>query len=331
MSSREYHRHYRDNHYFHFAHVSTTTYPTVSTNLSTRPSVQPTAAEDDPRSKEMDAAINRIFKKADEMSSSMQKQMNLNRKTVMDAHLQVLEAIKTTVAECKFFMGSATGNRLSTKIDCEIRKRSSYYKRLKTTEDSPYYIPPKKHIVNYRMEQNPNRDTVLWRPNNTARISIKDNLKRLFSLTSLTAATVFPSDFTNSSTYGHPFTGERAQLLYEKLGSDFIGLSIYCDEFGTVNPLGQAAATNKIMACYFRVNNFVVELQDSNLIFLGFLAYSIDVKQEGFRELLKNLLVPQLAELENGIEVPYKGQTTVLPVILLNILGDNLGNVLCNC
>uniref|UniRef100_A0A914PFD5 DUF3800 domain-containing protein n=1 Tax=Panagrolaimus davidi TaxID=227884 RepID=A0A914PFD5_9BILA len=110
-----------------------------------------------------------------------------------------------------------------------------------------------------------------------------------------------------------------------KLGSDFIGLSIYCDEFGAVNPLGQAAATNKMMACYFRVNNFVTELQDSNFVFLAFLAYSIDVKQDGFRELLKNLLVPQLAELENGIEVPYKGQTTVLPVILLNILGDNLG------
>lgn len=79
------------------------------------------------------------------------------------------------------------------------------------------------------------------------------------------------------------------------------------------------------MACYFRVNNFVIELQDSNLIFLGFLAYSIDVRHDGFRELLKNLLVPQLSELENGIQVPYKGQTTVLPVILLNILGDNLG------
>lgn len=207
---KDYYGHYVMTHSNHFAPEITqpSVHPTESTTSSTFP---PNA----PQEEKLDAAIGRIFENADKMSSSMQKQMNLNRKTVMDAHLQVLQSIKTTFEECKVFMVSDTANKLSTKIDCEIRKRSSYYKRLKTIENSPYYIPPKKHIVSYRMEQNPNRDTVLWHPNHTAKISIKDNLQRLYSLNSLTGAIVFPSDFTNSSTYGHPFTGERTQLLYQ--------------------------------------------------------------------------------------------------------------------
>uniref|UniRef100_A0A914Z5F8 Uncharacterized protein n=1 Tax=Panagrolaimus superbus TaxID=310955 RepID=A0A914Z5F8_9BILA len=123
---------------------------------------------------------------------------------------------------------------------------------------------------------------------------------------------------------------ETATSLTNKKIGDFIGISLYFDEFGTVNPLGQSSATNKIMGCYFRVNNFPIELQDTDLIFLGFLALAIDVKQEDFQELLKNLLLPQLHDLENGIDVPYKGEMKKMPVILLNLLGDNLGIHQCS-
>uniref|UniRef100_A0A914YM71 Uncharacterized protein n=1 Tax=Panagrolaimus superbus TaxID=310955 RepID=A0A914YM71_9BILA len=116
-----------------------------------------------------------------------------------------------------------------------------------------------------------------------------------------------------------------SNICFQKLGNkDCILIQLFMDEFCPVNPLGPATGRNKIMALYFRVLNIPYDMQVLDNIFLGFLALANDIKHS-LQDLLRQLMLPQLIKLRQGVPVFYKGVKRNIPVILHSAVGDNLG------
>lgn len=116
-------------------------------------------------------------------------------------------------------------------------------------------------------------------------------------------------------------------MIIQIIGRDYIAIQLYEDDFGTTNPLQIGSASlYKMTGCYFRILNLPVEHQSTyEHMFLAFLAYSNDMalNRHGF---LRATIVHQLRQLENeGITVFVDGSQIHFPVVLFNLVGDNLG------
>uniref|UniRef100_A0AC35GM84 Uncharacterized protein n=1 Tax=Panagrolaimus sp. PS1159 TaxID=55785 RepID=A0AC35GM84_9BILA len=133
-----------------------------------------------------------------------------------------------------------------------------------------------------------------------------------------------PYKYRNSTVLSHPFTGSRARNLVAKFGENILFLQVYMDAYGASNPLQRSTASvYNITGCYFRILNLPLMVQSmTDHIFLFFLAFTRDLKED-FHGTLRHTIVNQLKDLTinvniNGIDHHFK-------VLLLNIVGDNLG------
>lgn len=129
------------------------------------------------------------------------------------------------------------------------------------------------------------------------------------------------------------------QHYFQKIG-DCIIIQVFLDEFNTTVPLGNASSAYKLLGCYFTILNLPPWLQeDLDFIFLKFLAFASDV-DAAKAETLKCLVIAELQvnlstfsavyfifqELEkNGIVIERFDRQILVKVVLLQLVGDNLG------
>lgn len=104
-------------------------------------------------------------------------------------------------------------------------------------------------------------------------------------------------------------------------------INLYCDEIEVVNALGSKTNRHKITMFYYTILNFPTHF-NSNLknIFVSTIAYSMDVQQYGFKEVLKPLITElNILASEKSCKLKLKnGEIFTLRAALVCVSGDSL-------
>ncbi|XP_055715103.1 uncharacterized protein LOC129809293 [Phlebotomus papatasi] len=179
-----------------------------------------------------------------------------------------------------------------------------------------------------RMEISSKTFLNVQQPVTFAKISLIETLKFVFNLPQTQTLKYSLDENEHDSTLIKGFhDGSVFKTNFNNLNkNELIFISLYFDEFETVNPIGTKIGKHKIGAFYFNICN-VQRGQNSKLdhIYLFALIKMEDLKNSDFNDVVK-VLIKDLKKLENeGVEINWNGSIKNIKGFLLNICGDNLG------
>uniref|UniRef100_A0A914QNR8 C2H2-type domain-containing protein n=1 Tax=Panagrolaimus davidi TaxID=227884 RepID=A0A914QNR8_9BILA len=294
------------------------------------PDVEPMEQEEEPPVFEQDhiqSVLDDVKEMFDTLWLSMLSSPGITNHTVDLVCGVVSDMLKTTLTLLK--PNLADFEKATAYFSSQWSKTSSEYLRKKGLYNSGDFIQPEKYALNDRMEPVASFEGEYLRlkTDYMAVIPLETTLQRLLECETFRSTLLMPSMFFETATSTHPFCSQRAVNLYEDIGGDYIAIQLYEDDFGTTNPLQTGTASlYKMAGCYFRILNLPAEFQSTfEHTFLAFLAYSNDMtlNRHGF---LRSTIVHQLRQLENdGITVLINGNQKHFPVVLFNLVADNLG------
>uniref|UniRef100_A0A7E4UQL3 C2H2-type domain-containing protein n=1 Tax=Panagrellus redivivus TaxID=6233 RepID=A0A7E4UQL3_PANRE len=272
-------------------------------------------------------AVSQVFSTCESFFHDLLARPDMTIKLGAQIHGQFMATITSVSEVFKPYVDSQTFGTIADKINAEIAKRNSQYLLTQNFKSRANYISPQACAISYRREVRARKavePTIETKSNNLAWIPIRESLLRVFESSSITDSLLFTSTCINAHP-DHPMAAGRARAVFEDLNHrDSIMLQLYIDDYGTANPLGYAASTNKIVGCYFRILNLPSKLQTADSIFLCFLALKNDFSN--LQTVIRTVLLPQLISLESeGITITVKGEEKHFPVILHSIVGDNAG------
>uniref|UniRef100_A0AC34GVC5 C2H2-type domain-containing protein n=1 Tax=Panagrolaimus sp. ES5 TaxID=591445 RepID=A0AC34GVC5_9BILA len=268
-------------------------------------------------------SINQLKDSCENMWMDLLGKPKITSKLIDEVSKQHVKLIRTCMEIVKLKFLPTEYETFEAEMDSFLKQRQSQYMRMQMLRHNPHFLPPHPFVFTYRNQIVDN--TLLVRNSNVAVVTLEKTLRHLLSNEKLCEVLNYPSMYYDSVDYDHPFAGRHTKNIYEKLGKqDCILIQLFMDEFCPVNPIGPATGRNKIMALYFKVLNIPYDMQVLDNIFLGFLALANDVKHS-LQDLLRQLMLPQLQKLRQGVPTFFNGVKRNIPVILHSIVGDNLG------